>query len=213
MSRCSSSKAKPPLEPSSVAMSEAVGTIPNPPKKAPTTQLGPIQSDEEFSFQGIEGEDDTPDSPEPIPQSRQQEVAESLQPLHYDQAIVEHKWNYKLLTQSDNANAYKNAHNITRSYHWPVAKVIQKLEAQPFYVWSNVNLAAYLVLTTHWISADESNGCLALKAALIGFHHLKKKHMGVNLARTTLHLLDRAGVTLNIGHFMLDNTKNNAVAI
>ncbi|KAF8490631.1 hypothetical protein F5888DRAFT_1587829, partial [Russula emetica] len=39
-------------------------------------------------------------------------------------------------------------------------------------VWSNANLEAYLVLTAHWISSDESSGRLALNAALIGFHRL-----------------------------------------
>jgi len=63
-------------------------------------------------------------------------------------------------------------------------------------VWSNANLAAYLALTAHWIS--KSNGCLVLKAVLIGFHHLKKKHMGVNLAKMIEYLLDQAGVTLSI---------------
>jgi len=37
-----------------------------------------------------------------------------------------------------------------------------------------------------------------LKATLIGFHCLKKKHMGVNLAKTIEYLLDQAGVTLSI---------------
>jgi hypothetical protein len=55
-----------------------------------------------------------------------------------------------------------------------------------------------LALTAHWISLDESNGRLALKAALIGFHRLKKKHSGVNMAKTILHLLDRADVTLQV---------------
>ena len=53
-----------------------------------------------------------------------------------------------------------------------------------------------MALTAHWIS--ESNGRLVLKAALIGFHRLKKKHTGVNLAKTIEYLLDRAGVTLNV---------------
>ncbi|KAF8502328.1 hypothetical protein F5888DRAFT_1608137, partial [Russula emetica] len=57
-------------------------------------------------------------------------------------------------------------------------------------VWSNANLEAYLALTAHWISSDESSGCLALNAALIGFHRLKKKHTGINIAKNILHLLD-----------------------
>ena len=91
-------------------------------------------------------------------------------------------------------------------------------------------MAAYLALTSHWISQDKSTGHLALKSALIAFHHIKKKHTGVNMADTILELLDRASVTLKvrlpyivylltgftlpqIGHFTLDNAENNAVAM
>jgi hypothetical protein len=51
----------------------------------------------------------------------------------------------------------------------------------------------------HWISSDESSGRLTLRAALIGFHHLKKKHSGANIAKNVLHLLDQANVTLKVG--------------
>jgi hypothetical protein len=53
-------------------------------------------------------------------------------------------------------------------------------------------MAAYLAVTSHWISLNKSNGCLSLKAALIGFHHLKKKHTSINIARTILYILDQA---------------------
>ena len=59
-------------------------------------------------------------------------------------------------------------------------------------------MASYLALTAHWIALDAPSGRLSLRAALIGFHRLKKKHMGVNIARTIIHLLDRAGVTLKV---------------
>jgi len=65
-------------------------------------------------------------------------------------------------------------------------------------IWSNSNLVSYLALTAHWIAADASSGHLGLRAALIGFHRLKKKHTGVNIARTLLHLMDRADVTLKV---------------
>lgn len=64
-------------------------------------------------------------------------------------------------------------------------------------------MAAYLAVTSHWISLDKSNGRRSLKAALIGFHRLKKKHSGVNVARTILYLLDRAGVTLKVCFFTI----------
>jgi hypothetical protein len=56
--------------------------------------------------------------------------------------------------------------------------------------WSNPNLEAYLALTAHWISCDESSGCLMLNAALVGFYHLKKKHSGLNIVKCILYLLD-----------------------
>ncbi len=57
---------------------------------------------------------------------------------------------------------------------------------------------SYLALTAHWIALDASSGHLVLRAALIGFRRLKKRHTGVNIARTIIHLLDRADVTLNV---------------
>ena len=54
------------------------------------------------------------------------------------------------------------------------------------------------MLTAHWISYEELSGRLAFTAALIGFHHLKKKHTGVNIARNILHLLDRANITRKV---------------
>jgi hypothetical protein len=38
-----------------------------------------------------------------------------------------------------------------------------------------------------------------LRAALIGFHRLKKKHSGANIAKNVLHLLDWADVILKVG--------------
>ena len=92
-------------------------------------------------------------------------------------------------------------------------------------------MAGFLALTAHWISLDKSSGRLSLKSALIGFHRLKENHTGINIVRTILHLVDRVNITvkvsipyyryyaltcqllLQIGHFTLDNTKNNAVAM
>jgi|GraSoi_2013_60cm_1033757.scaffolds.fasta_scaffold67130_2 hypothetical protein len=59
-------------------------------------------------------------------------------------------------------------------------------------------MASYLALTAHWIALDASSGHLVLRAALIGFRRLKKKHTGVNIAKTLIRLLDRADVTLKV---------------
>ncbi|KAN0118276.1 Ribonuclease H-like domain containing protein [Russula decolorans] len=80
-------------------------------------------------------------------------------------------------------------------------------------VWSSGNFSSYLALTCHWISDKGPNGSLLLKSALIGFHRLKNKHTGKNIARNILHLLKRAGITSKIGHFTLDNAENNATAM
>ncbi|KAN0130186.1 hypothetical protein V8E53_011943 [Lactarius tabidus] len=41
---------------------------------------------------------------------------------------------------------------------------------------------------------------LTIKAVHIGFHHIKKRHTGVNIANTILELLDQADVTLKNNH-------------
>ncbi|OJA15568.1 hypothetical protein AZE42_12605 [Rhizopogon vesiculosus] len=64
-------------------------------------------------------------------------------------------------------------------------------------------------MTAHWIAKMEETNTLCLKGALITFHRLHKKHTGKSLARTVLHLLDRADATLKVGHFTLDNVENN----
>ena len=65
-------------------------------------------------------------------------------------------------------------------------------------MWSNSNLASYLTLAAHWIAVEESSGRLSIKSALIGFHHVKKKHSGVNVAKNILYLLDRANAMLKV---------------
>ncbi|KAJ8581509.1 hypothetical protein M405DRAFT_751700 [Rhizopogon salebrosus TDB-379] len=66
-------------------------------------------------------------------------------------------------------------------------------------IWSNQALAAYLAMTAHWIAKVEETGTLALKGALTSFHRICNKHTGKSLARTVLHLLDRADVTIKVG--------------
>jgi len=56
-------------------------------------------------------------------------------------------------------------------------------------------MVLFLGLTCHWIAADKSTGSLSLKASLIGFYCLKKKHTGCYIAKAITYLLDRAGVT------------------
>ena len=56
-------------------------------------------------------------------------------------------------------------------------------------------MMSYLALTAHWISLEAPSGRLSLRAALIGFHRLKKNHTGINIARTILYIPDHMDVT------------------
>ncbi|KAN0103884.1 Ribonuclease H-like domain containing protein [Russula decolorans] len=99
---------------------------------------------------------------------------------------------------------------LVRAVRLSLLRIRQFLTAD---VWSSGNFSSYLALTCHWISDKGPNGSLLLKSALIGFHRLKNKHTGKNIARNILHLLKRAGITSKIGHFTLDNAENNATAM
>ena len=65
-------------------------------------------------------------------------------------------------------------------------------------LWSNQAQIAYLAMTAHWIAKMDETGTLSLKGALIAFHRMRRDHSGKSLARTVLHLLDRADVTLKV---------------
>jgi len=64
--------------------------------------------------------------------------------------------------------------------------------------WSDRLRRSYLAVTAHWIAEVEGTLNLQLKTALIAFHHLCRNHTGKSLARTVIHLLDRAGVTTKV---------------
>ncbi len=64
--------------------------------------------------------------------------------------------------------------------------------------WSDQNRRSYLAITAHWIVEVKGASALQLKAALIAFHRLRQNHTGKSIARTVVHLLDRAGVTRKV---------------
>ncbi|KAI9433687.1 hypothetical protein BJY52DRAFT_1198561 [Lactarius psammicola] len=273
-------------------------------KKATTTQLDSIHSDEEFNLRGIEGDDDTPNIPGPLndapgpsdhmpelvpwgsksqPASRHvahdvlhffteikfpnatkdnekllkvcnlcaevhrtnknkvpssianyfyrrstgnsnlQDHLRKRHPKEYDQAVVEHRWNYKLSTQSDAATAHKNTRNV-RDQGFP-----------PF------SAATFLDHLAHFIIADDQSIrvverpefrhlCMLLCETLVDAdisHRDKMREVIISLWQKSFETLkldlshssgqisftSDAGVTLNIGHFTLDNAENNAVAM
>ena len=65
-------------------------------------------------------------------------------------------------------------------------------------IWSDQNRRSYLAITAHWIAKCEDTEALALKTALIAFHHLCGDHDGMTLADVILLLLDRAGITIKV---------------
>jgi hypothetical protein len=81
-------------------------------------------------------------------------------------------------------------------------------------------------MMAHWVARVERTTALQLKTALITFHNLCGKHDSKTLAKTVMKLLDRAqimvkvcfmqqrsqscsDISLNVGHFTLDNAANN----
>jgi len=64
--------------------------------------------------------------------------------------------------------------------------------------WSDQNYRSYLAITAHWIAEVEGTSALRLKTALIAFHRLRQNHTGKSMARTVVHLLDRAGITTKV---------------
>ena len=55
---------------------------------------------------------------------------------------------------------------------------------------------AFLAVTAHWLSIDNSK--LTLRAALIGFHHMTGKHSGKAIADALVVILERAGILENV---------------
>jgi hypothetical protein len=53
-------------------------------------------------------------------------------------------------------------------------------------------------MTTHWIAEAKGTSTLQFKSALIAFHRLRQNHSGKTIARTIVHLLDRAEVTVKV---------------
>src|SRR5713226_4581775 len=95
-------------------------------------------------------------------------------------------------------------------------------------VWSDQNRQPFLAMMAHWVAKVKGTTALQLKTALIAFHRLGGRHDGKTLAETVMKLLDRAQITvkvrllheaaipihvsnvsLKVGHFTLDNARNN----
>ncbi|KAF8833974.1 hypothetical protein BDN67DRAFT_985665, partial [Paxillus ammoniavirescens] len=74
-------------------------------------------------------------------------------------------------------------------------------------LWSDQIWCPYIAITAHWMKKD-GNGHLSLESALIAFHHALGCHDGPNLANIVIHLLDRVGITKNVGHITMDNADN-----
>ena len=69
--------------------------------------------------------------------------------------------------------------------------------------WSLENMQSFYAMTAHWAYQDESDDIIKMKACLIAFHHIKGCHTAENMAKITVDLLGRAGVTDNVGNINL----------
>jgi hypothetical protein len=70
-------------------------------------------------------------------------------------------------------------------------------------LWSDRQRRSYMCITAHWIARSKRSHGLELKTALIAFHHVSGTHDGLNLAKTILNLLDRAGITSKVSFHVL----------
>jgi len=64
--------------------------------------------------------------------------------------------------------------------------------------WSDQHHRSFLAVTAHWVASVGGSSALQLKIALIAFHHLRQNHTGKSMARTVMHLLDRADITVKV---------------
>jgi len=64
--------------------------------------------------------------------------------------------------------------------------------------WSDQRRRSFLAVTAHWVASVEGTSVLQLKMVLIAFHRLRQNHTGKSMARTVMHLLDRADVTVKV---------------
>jgi hypothetical protein len=64
--------------------------------------------------------------------------------------------------------------------------------------WSDQRRGSFLAVTAHWVASVGGSSALQLKTALITFHRLRQNHTGKSMARTVMHLLDRADITVKV---------------
>jgi len=64
--------------------------------------------------------------------------------------------------------------------------------------WSNQHCGSFLAVTAHWVTSVGGSSALQLKMALIAFHCLCQNHTDKSMARTVMHLLDRADITVKV---------------
>jgi len=64
--------------------------------------------------------------------------------------------------------------------------------------WSDQCRRSFLAVTAHWVASVGGSSALQLKTVLIAFHRLCQNHTGKSMARTIMHLLDRADITVKV---------------
>jgi len=64
--------------------------------------------------------------------------------------------------------------------------------------WSDQRHRSFLAVTAHLVTSVRGSLALQLKTVLIAFHRLHQNHTGKSMARTVMHLLDRADITVKV---------------
>jgi len=64
--------------------------------------------------------------------------------------------------------------------------------------WSHQCHRSFLAVTAYWVASVGGSLALQLKTALIAFHRLHKNYTGKSMARTVMHLLDRADIMVKV---------------
>jgi len=64
-------------------------------------------------------------------------------------------------------------------------------------IWSDPNLTAFIVVTTHFCTQDE-NGWLDIAWQLLAFHVMKGSHDGDHIIDAIFEVMDEAGITQKV---------------
>jgi hypothetical protein len=111
--------------------------------------------------------------------------------------IIEEWKRYFQILKRDLAVCFSYLFRFSISYYTPIQDAAGRISFTTD-TWSDQNRRSYLAITAHWIAKVKGTTALQSKVALIAFHRLSGRHDGKTLARTVLHLMDRANITMKV---------------